>query len=224
MQHSTVLLVEDDSHLRVSLTRLLCSYGYGVLSYDCAESLLDALSDPLVVEKVACILMDVNLTGLSGIEAQKVLRAQDQAIPIIFISAELNAHHVNQAWRDGATEFLFKPFAPESLIQTLDRVMARTRATAVGLSLQAQDTLNQQEQAKLIHSLTSRQLQVLSYLVQGYSNTKIATKLQISPRTVKMHREGIMRRLGLHHLAELVSYYEQHKHLFSNAHDSCGTF
>lgn len=209
-----VLLVEDDAQLRASLTRLLCLSGYEVMVHASAESLLQDWSDPQRLHQVACILMDVNLSGLSGIDAQKRLRARHEAIPIIFISAELNAHHVNQAWRDGATEFLFKPFAPEHLIEAIERVVAQKRAAGSAVQPPADDLLAQQAQAALIGSLTGRQLQVLSGLVLGHSNTKIAQKLQISARTVKMHREGIMRRLGVHHLAELVSYYEQHKALF----------
>lgn len=214
-----VLLVEDDAQLRASLTRLLRLSGYEVMAHASAESLLQDWSDPQHLHQVACILMDVNLSGLSGIDAQKRLRARREAIPIIFISAELNAHHVNQAWRDGATEFLFKPFAPEQLIEAIERVVAQKRAADSAVPPPAVDPLAQQAQAALIGSLTGRQLQVLSGLVLGHSNTKIAQKLQISARTVKMHREGIMRRLGVHHLAGLVSYYEQHKALFPKPHE-----
>lgn len=188
--------------------------GYEVICHASAESLLAELSNAQLVGPFGCVLMDVDLTGLSGIEAQKELRRQHPEIPVIFISAELNAHKVNQAWRDGATEFLFKPLDPESLIQALDRVKARPSSSMLETQPTASDVHRQLEQSQLILGLTERQLQVLSGLVQGHSNTKIAVKLQISPRTVKMHREGIMRRLGLRHLAELVRYYEHHKQLF----------
>lgn len=213
MRRSRILLVEDDAQLRASLARLLDISGYDVTCHTSAETLLAELSAPSAQAQPLCVLMDVNLTGLSGVQAQTVLRQQHPDMPVIFISAELNAHHVNQAWREGAAEFLFKPFAPESLMLALEKVTARRASVGVVRSGDAQ-TPAEAAQARLIQSLTARQLQVLEGLVQGHSNTRIAERLHISARTVKMHREGIMRRLGLRHLADLVRYYEQHKSLF----------
>lgn len=209
MPRSRIMLVEDDAQLRASLARLLDISGYEVVEHPSAESLLADLLPPSAQRQPDCILLDVNLSGLSGTEAQKRLRQLHPDLPIIFISAELNAHQVNQAWREGATEFLFKPFAPEDLLQALASVLAEKRPAAPG------QHPGHHAQAQLIRTLTARQLQVLDGLVQGQSNTRIAEKLNISARTVKMHREGIMRRLGLRHLAELVRCYEQHKALFS---------
>ncbi len=214
MSRLKVLLAEDDSHLRSSLTRLLSASGYEVSGYTSAESLLSDFSDSRFSEHQNCIIMDVNLSGISGVEAQTILRKQFPGVPVIFISAELDAHNVNQAWKDGATEFLFKPFSPESLIKALEKVRVLIKNSHDGEHSNTPPTQTQLKQAELIKKLTFRQLQVLEGLVQGYSNTRIGEQLQISTRTVKMHREGIMRRLGLSHIAELVRYHEQNKQNF----------
>jgi FixJ family two-component response regulator len=201
-----ILLVEDDPQLRHSLTRLLEASGHEVHAYGSAEGLL---GDNVMLTAHAaptCVVMDVNLTGMSGVEAQKSLRQVCQDLPIIFISAELNATHVNRAWREGAVDFLFKPFSPEELLAVIDK------ATQHGFAKSTPEETA--TAAQIIQKLTFRQLQVLFGLIEGRSNTQIAGKIGISARTVKMHREALMQRLGLRHLADLVRFYEQHKSLF----------
>jgi DNA-binding NarL/FixJ family response regulator len=160
--------------------------------------------------------LDVNLPGMNGVAAQQQLRQANDLCPVIFVSAELNAHHVNMAWRDGAAEFLFKPFQPKDLLNALQRVIEKQSTTPPlhrDESNQGMANTLARKHAQLIESLTPRQLQVLLWLVEGHSNTQIAEKLHISARTVKMHREGLMQRLEIRHITELARIYENCQHL-----------
>ena len=118
-----IFLVEDDAPLRVSLTRLLEISGYCVSGFETAEDLLGNLSKSNSEVRPHCIVLDVNLPGLSGVVLQERLRKMQIDCAVIFISAELNAHHVNSAWRDGASDFIFKPFQPEALLKAIAKAL-----------------------------------------------------------------------------------------------------
>ena len=211
-----IYLVEDDVPLRASLTRLLEVSGYSVMGFASAEEMLTFRSANSTLTAPDCIVLDVNLPGMNGVAAQQQLRQANELCPVIFVSAELNAHHVNMAWRDGAAEFLFKPFQPKDLLNALQRIIEKQITTTPlpgAESIQGSTNTLAKKHAQLIESLTPRQLQVLLWLVEGHSNTQIAEKLHISARTVKMHREGLMQRLGIRHITELARIYENCKYL-----------
>jgi FixJ family two-component response regulator len=214
-----IFLVEDDAPLRTSLTRLLEVSGYSVTGFGSAEAMLTALASSGLVMHPDCIVLDVNLPGLNGVDAQQQLRYIQVTCPVIFVSAELNAHHVNTAWRDGAAEFIFKPFQPQDLLNAIRGALEK-KAIDSSLSLSDANTHLSDpiaaKQAKLIQGLTPRQQQVLLWLVDGHSNTQIAEKMDISARTVKMHREGLMQRLEIKHITELARIYQQCKHLLKS--------
>lgn len=213
-----IFLVEDDAPLRVSLTRLLEISGYCVSGFETAEDLLGNLSKSNSEVRPHCIVLDVNLPGLSGVVLQERLRKMQIDCAVIFISAELNAHHVNSAWRDGASDFIFKPFQPEALLKAIAKALHKNSVDGSDLHSDSNARRHSSvvlKHAKLIHELTPRQQQVLLMLVDGYSNTQIAEQLEISPRTVKMHREGLMQRLDIKHITELARIYEQCKHLIN---------
>jgi two-component system response regulator FixJ len=211
-----LFIVEDDAELRSSLTRFLNVSGYQITGFESAESFLNAFTNTSPPPNPDCIVLDVNLPGINGVEAQHKLREQNISCPIIFVSAELNARNVNKAWRDGATDFLFKPFAATDLLNCIRKVIDHQNKTSVDQIKPYPETTQTKlalEQATLIQSLTPRQLEVLLWLVEGLSNTKIGNKLKISARTVKMHREALMQRLGIRHITELARIYENCKHL-----------
>lgn len=203
-----VLLVEDDESLMAPLAALLNMSGFAVSTYPCAEIFL---SDwPLLAQTDAaqCILMDVHLNGVNGLEVQKTLRLMNCQTPIVFMSGQLDALNVNAAWREGAKAFLFKPFKPIELLQILEDVFA----TASPARKTAPDHTDPNLLAQL-DRLTPRQREVLKWVANGQSNVAISSEMQITARTVKMHRAGIMQRLGLGHVADLVRFYERVKHL-----------
>lgn len=193
MNESTVFVVDDDRAVRESLQWVLQSAGYRVESYDSAEAFL-AVYRP---GKVACLVLDVAMPGMTGLELQRQLAAIENDFPIIFISAHGSVPAAVSAMRAGAVDFLMKPFNNHALLeriaQALDqsrqRLMARAQQTAVNSRLAA---------------LTAREREVLAEVVAGLANKQIAAKLDISIKTVETHRANIMSKTGADSVAELV--------------------
>jgi FixJ family two-component response regulator len=205
-----VLLVEDDESLSAALESLLKMSGYTVRTYVSAEQMLADLPDRPLPNKAQCVLMDVNLKGMNGVQAQKRMRETGSDLPVVFMSGDMDVHHVNQAWQNGAQNFLFKPFKPIELLKILEGVFA---------SMPPRQSLSKKEDEHLLallEMLTPRQREVLKWVATGQSNTLISSHMEISARTVKMHRAGIMHRLGFGHVADLVRFYEQSQHLLDN--------
>jgi FixJ family two-component response regulator len=205
-----VLLVEDDESLSAALESLLKMSGYTVRTYVSAEKMLADLPDRPSPNKAQCVLMDVHLKGVNGVQAQKRMRETGSDLPVVFMSGDMDAHHVNQAWQNGAQNFLFKPFKPLELLKILEGVFA---------SMPPRQSLSKKEDEHLLdllEMLTPRQREVLKWVATGQSNTLISSHMEISARTVKMHRAGIMHRLGFRHVADLVRFYERSQHLLGN--------
>ena len=190
----TVLLIEDDELLRRSLARSLGTHGFKVRSMANAESLEQELA---LACDVACVVMDMNLGRTDGLAAQQVVRSQAAHVPVVFISAEQDAQKVNQAWRGGAADFLFKPFTTDDLLRVI-------RARCPAEWADEADPCNDSLSLAGPNALTPRQMQVLPLLAQGLTNKEIAKLLDITPRTVKLHRESLMKRLGAKNLADVV--------------------
>ena len=208
MSMPQVLLVEDDQHLSLSLQRMLIQAGHQVLCHVNAESLLLSLeSGQDLYTDDAVVLMDVNLEGQSGVQAQQAVRATGLNLPFVFMSAQQDALNVNQAWRDGASDFLFKPFTTDELLAAIDSAWRHGGSTAAALK---QVTANARAR---LERLTERQREVLVMVAQGQSNTRIAEVMQISARTVKMHRAAIMHRLGFTHVSDLIRFHDACKPL-----------
>lgn len=210
MNLKSLLLVEDEELLRTSLHKFLVGYGYRVCSHSSGKALLDLLSkETNPDEKWAVVIMDVHLEGHNGVQVQKAVRELGLRIPFVFMSAHQNAQDVNQAWRDGAHDFLFKPFTPDELLQAVERAMAANTAVhAISSPAIAQETLDK------FNRLTPRQKEVLQLVATGLSNTQISERLRISARTVKMHRESMMHRFGFTHVTDLVRFHDACKGLF----------
>ena len=205
-----ILLVEDDETLQAALDGLLKMSGYAVRIYASAEQMLANLPDQASTDKAQCVLMDVHLKGMNGVQAQKRMRETGCDLPVVFMSGDINAHNVNQAWQNGAQNFLFKPFKPLELLKILEGVFA---------SVPPKQALGTEEDGQLLaqlQMLTPRQREVLKWVATGQSNTLISSHMAISARTVKMHRAGIMHRLGFRHVADLVRFYEHSQHLLDN--------
>lgn len=200
-----VFLVEDDQQLSLSLQRSLIREGHKVLCYATAESLLLTLQTrPELKTNNTVVLMDVNLSGQSGVAAQQSARAIGLKLPFVFISAQQDAQNVNQAWRDGASDFLFKPFTLEELLRAI--------TSACHLAGNAPREVDPEIQAKL-QQLTDRQKQVLVMVAKGQTNFQMAEVMNISPRTVKMHRAAVMHRLGFAHVSDLIRFHDACKTL-----------
>ncbi len=204
MKEVDILLVEDDPTLQRALVRVLSGAGYAVSPHLDAESMLVELDQKLEQGHRLCVLLDVNLGGINGVDAQKLIRQREADIPVVFTSAEQDARHVNQAWRDGAANFLFKPFTPKELLDTLEEALRRPARPAGTLAPAVPPAELQARVARLTH----RQRQVLVLIAQGMTHEQVAARIGISARTVKLHRAALMVRLQCKHLADLVRVHD----------------
>ena len=222
MNNRFFFVVEDDESLRTSLKGVLEGHGYSVLEFSSAEEFLahchanidqfHPFSRQTSDEHISyCILMDVGLAGMTGIDAQVKFRKDFPHIPMIFMSGECNAQAVNQAWRDGAHDFIFKPFQIAELLKLIDRACRHYLSILAteSVHINSIDVPNNAIETYQQTSLTKRELQVLQYISEGNKNQVIADLLGISLRTVKMHRSNLMRKLKCAHVADLVRFYER---------------
>lgn len=194
MEHSrTVHIVEDDASIRAALARLLGAAGYTVHTYDSASAFLATLND----ERGGCILLDVDMPGMSGVELQERLGLANCLLPIVFLTGQGDIATSVRTIKAGAEDFLCKPVGVEPLIDAIERALARYRKQAGALS-------HRRALARRFNSLTAREREVFELLITGALNKQVADKLGNTERTVKAHRRSIMDKLGVRSVAELV--------------------
>ena len=189
----TVVLVDDDQSVRDALQWLIESMDLPVETYTSAHEFLESF-DP---ERPGCLVLDVRMPGMSGIELQKRLLAADSTLPIIFITGHGDVPLAVQAIRAGALDFIEKPFRDQDL---LDRIQQ-------ALDQEAARRSHQRETAEIrerFERLTQREHEVLELVVRGEANKVIANRLGVSQRTVEIHRANVMRKTGAESLASLV--------------------
>lgn len=203
-----IFLVEDDLSLQRALQRVLAAAGYAVSCHAEAETLLPELEARVQAQARVCVLMDVNLGRLNGVDAQKLVRQLDAEVPVVFMSAQPEARQVNEAWRDGASNFLFKPFTPKELLDALNEALQKpSLATAAPAAPRPAVPVSPAQLAR-VASLTPRQRQVFERLAQGMTHQQISAAIGITPRTVKLHRAALMLRLQCRNLPELVRLHD----------------
>ena len=189
----TVFIVEDDAAVRDSLGLLLGLQGFRTQAFSCAEDFLRVYQPSWA----GCLLLDVKMPGMSGLELQESLRQQSLALPIIIMTAHGDIATVRTALRSGAVDFLEKPVNPDALLgairTALDADAARRRA--------AQDAEDTRQRLSV---LTARERQVMELVAKGCHNREIATTLGISPRTVEVHKARVMEKLQVQSVPELV--------------------
>jgi FixJ family two-component response regulator len=193
-----VFVVDDDASVREALARLIRSAGLRVETFASAE---EFLSRPRA-EAPSCLLLDLRLPDLSGLDVQRRLAEAHQAIPILFITGHGDIPTTVRAMKAGAVEFLTKPLVEGDVLESIQRAIARDRA--------ARD--HQADEAALrarYLSLTPREAEVLVWVVTGLLNKQIAGELGISEETVKVHRGHVMRKMAAGSLAELVRMSER---------------
>jgi FixJ family two-component response regulator len=193
-----VHVVDDDASFRKAVGRLLRASGYEVALYESGDRFLD---DPNSKEP-GCILLDMRMSGLSGLELQERLRQLDSILPIVFLTGYGDVPSTVQAMKGGAQDFLTKPVKEQTLLEAVQRALARYRERR-----QQHDRLNALR--ALAATLTPRESQVFDFLVRGRLNKQIAFDLGTSERTIKAHRQSIMQKLQVQSLAEAVSIAER---------------
>jgi FixJ family two-component response regulator len=189
----TVYIVDDDPQIRESLESLLRSVGLGVKAL---ASVPEFLSCPRA-EGPTCLVLDVRLPGRSGLDLQRELSAANIQLPVIFITGHGDIPMSVQAMKAGAIEFLTKPFRDQDLLDAIQLGLARDRERR-----EADRELR--TLSERFETLTSREREVMAYVVTGRLNKEIAGDLGISEITVKVHRSQVMRKMNADSLPELA--------------------
>lgn len=192
-QTSTVFVVDDELSVRKATARLLQSAGLTASTFASAQEFLEVY-DPDVA---GCLVLDLSMPGLSGLELQKALLAWGDPPPIIFLTGHADVPDTVQAMKGGAVEFLTKPVEDERLIDAARFAIERDAAA------RAERAELAEIRARLA-TLTPRELQVLAYVVAGRLNKQTAAELGTVEKTIKVHRARIMEKLHVHSLPELV--------------------
>ena len=193
-----VFVVDDDASLRASLQDLLESVGLRVAACASAQEFLRCPPP----EGPSCLVLDVRLPGLSGLELQQRLASGDLALPIIFITGHGDIPMSVQAMKAGAVDFLSKPFRDQDLLDAVHQALARDR----------QARAQRAERAALrrrFEALTPRQRDVMARMVVGLLNKQIAGELGTSEATVKTHRKQVMAKMRAESLADLIRFADQ---------------
>lgn len=194
MQHKPMVhIVDDDDAVRNALTLLMSAEEIPVQAYVSAEDFLDKHAQ----SKMGCLLLDVRMPGMNGLQLLEVLKEQDVSIPVIFITGHGDVSMAVQAMKAGASDFVEKPFNNEHLLRLVRNCLTDC------ICLNHSSELRHEMEARLA-LLTKRERQVMELLVDGKQNKVIARELDISPRTVELHRAKVMEKLHAHSLSEIV--------------------
>jgi FixJ family two-component response regulator len=199
----TVFAIDDEEPMRNALRRLLASSGFSVELFASAGEFLrrDGLSRP------ACILLDLNMPEINGLELQELLNERGLTIPILFLTGAGTVSNAVTALHAGAADFIEKPFSEDELIERIGKALESDRAA---IQRDSETTVVREK----VETLTAREKQVLVLLTQGQSNKLIARKLDLSPRTVEGYRARITEKLEAKAVADLVRIVQQCQHLF----------
>jgi two-component system response regulator FixJ len=184
-----VYVIDDDEAMRDSLDFLLDSSGFGVTLFDNAQGFLDALSGLAF----GCVVSDVRMPGIDGIELLKRMKAQHSSFPILIMTGHGDVPLAVEAMKLGAVDFLEKPFDDDRLIGMIEAAMRQAEPAAKNEAIAAR-----------IASLSPRERQVMEGLIAGLSNKLIAREYDISPRTIEVYRANVMTKMQAGSLSELV--------------------
>jgi two-component system, LuxR family, response regulator FixJ len=189
----TVFIVDDDEGVRDGLSLLLATIGQSCELYESAQDFLDAYDD----DKRGCLVLDIRMPRMTGLDLQKKLLEMESSLPIIFITGHGDIPMAVEAMRRGALDFIRKPFREHDLLERINE--------ALNLDEDAhRKALNRQELADKLSSLSEREREVFERVADGQMNKVIAADLGISERTVEVHRGQVMKKLRARTLAQLV--------------------
>ncbi|MFM7066850.1 MAG: response regulator FixJ [Gammaproteobacteria bacterium] len=190
---ATVFVVDDDEAVRTSLRLLLKSVGLPVETCASAQEFLDRFD----ADRPGCLVLDIRMPGMSGLELQERLNAMHAMIPVVFITGHGDVPMAVEAMQHGAVDFIQKPFRDQDLLDRINQALEKDRENRAGLH--ARDTIRAR-----IAELTPREREVLDLVTAGKANKVIAGDLNVSQRTFEIHRARVMEKMEASSLAHLV--------------------
>jgi len=190
---AVVFIVDDDELIRDSLEQLIKSTGLKAETFSSAQAFLDVD----LPDFASCLILDIRMPGLSGLELQNMLIKRGTLIPIIFITGHGTVPMSVRAMKAGAMDFLQKPFEDQELLDLVNQALVQNKQTK-------EEQATSEAVQKCIDSLTNRELDILLHVVTGMLNKQIAFELNISESTVKTHRARIMKKMEVESFADLV--------------------
>jgi FixJ family two-component response regulator len=196
-RNSLVFLIDDDASVRKGVSRLLRSAGYKSEAFGSASDFLtrEQHAGP------ACVIVDVRMPGINGMDLQNVLIQRRREEQLVFITGHGNISMCAQAMKAGAVDFLPKPFRSTELLQCVERALARSVD-------QRQRDIEKAAARRLLDLLTPREFEVMQFVVTGMLNKQIANELGTAEKTIKVHRGRVMKKLGIVSVADLVRLVE----------------
>ncbi len=204
MKHSRVIIVEDEAAVRQGLNDWL-SKEYAVSSFESAEAFLDAINTFEFEDGVpTCILLDFQMPGMNGVELQSNLQLMNIECPIIFMSGNAQQADIIDAWRGGATDFLLKPFTGAQVSDALSALFEKAE------KIRSEKPKIEVAQTLIDIPISQREAEVLLLLGKGHRQGEAADMLNITLRTVKMHRASLKTKLNLNTLVELTRFCDEH--------------
>jgi two-component system response regulator FixJ len=189
----TIFVVDDDSAVRDALKLLLRSVGQAVETFGSAQEFLDAYSE----DRPGCLVLDIRMPGMSGLELQQRLNEKHSILPIIFITGHGDVPMAVEAMQAGAVDFIQKPFRDQDLIDRINQALEKDGSNRAALG-------ERNDIRRRLETLTPREREVLDLVVHGKANKVIAGDLKLSQRTVEIHRARVMEKMQASSLAHLV--------------------
>jgi FixJ family two-component response regulator len=192
-QEQTVFIVDDDAAVRDSIQELVESVGLRAECYDSALAFLDAF----MPQHPGCLVLDVRMAEMSGLVLQERLNELEARIPVIVLTGHGDVPMAVQAMRNGAVDFIQKPYREQALLDSINAAM--NHDAAARRSSGAADDIERR-----LGSLTEREREVLGHILSGLTSKQIARELDVSPRTVEAHRKNLLRKLGIGSVKDLM--------------------
>jgi two-component system, LuxR family, response regulator FixJ len=190
---ATIYVVDDDDGMRRALSLLLNTVGYKTAAFASPKEFLDKFQP----DTAGCLVLDIRMPGMSGLELQQHLNRMGSMLPVIFITGHGDVPMAVQAMKEGAFEFVQKPFRDQDLLDQINHALEQDKESRSTLARRA-DVLHR------VESLTPREKQVMAMVVDGAANKVIAIDLGLSERTVEIHRAKVMEKMGARSVAHLV--------------------
>lgn len=190
---ATVFVIDDQDSVRHALAEMLGVFGFDVETYDSATSFLQSLGSP----RPGCVVADVRMPGMDGIELVRELTRRGVGLPVVLISGHADVPMAVAGIKAGAEDFIEKPLDDRALVAAINRGLARTSETQAGR--QSHELLKER-----FSRLTPRQVEILDLVVKGFTSEAIADKLQIGTRTVESYRAQVMEKMQAESVAVLV--------------------